>query len=418
MSKRFGWLLGVAVLVSIGLLVACGSKYKSSSDGLVLVASQGSNLVQTFSFSLSTGHISEISGPASTPAKPFDMVLDPAGTYAFVITGASISTFKINSNGTTTAGATQADPNPVALAMDSSGKYLFVSEGPNTVFDPANPTACSGTTSQVGVCAYSIGGDGSLTPVPGTFTFTLPTGFQIPNFVALAATPTTLPPLANGQQTSVCSNPANNPPTSEYLYVADSVNNVVWEYEVDPSSGTLKNPLNQATIPPYSAGSVPSGVVVDPCDRFVYVSNMQSNQITALAICNGSSTQSSNCLTPADGRPLPIAGSPFPLSSNANGPGAMVIDPFANYLYVLDTLSNQISPFHISPVSGSLTAGTVVSTGNTPKAMAIRGDDSWLFVTNFNPPTLSEYTITPSSGALAPLPAITTDNYPWGVAVK
>src|ERR1035437_9665831 len=35
MSKRFGWLLGVGVLVTIGALVACGSNYNQSSDGLV-----------------------------------------------------------------------------------------------------------------------------------------------------------------------------------------------------------------------------------------------------------------------------------------------------------------------------------------------------------------------------------------------
>ena len=34
----------------MGLLVACGSNYNPSSDGLVLVGSQGSALIETFSF--------------------------------------------------------------------------------------------------------------------------------------------------------------------------------------------------------------------------------------------------------------------------------------------------------------------------------------------------------------------------------
>ena len=55
MSKRLAWLLGVVVLVAIGLLVACGSNYSASSDGLVLVGSQGSGLIETFSFNLGTG---------------------------------------------------------------------------------------------------------------------------------------------------------------------------------------------------------------------------------------------------------------------------------------------------------------------------------------------------------------------------
>src|SRR5215467_584225 len=93
MSKRFAWLLGVVVLVSIALLVACGTKYNSSSNGLVLVGSQGSALVESFSFDLSSGHISEISNPPSStagstcvlPGVPSAMVVDPAGAYVYAI---------------------------------------------------------------------------------------------------------------------------------------------------------------------------------------------------------------------------------------------------------------------------------------------------------------------------------------------
>jgi 6-phosphogluconolactonase (cycloisomerase 2 family) len=114
-----------------------------------------------------------------------------------------------------------------------------------------------------------------------------------------------------------------------------------------------------------------------------------------------------------------VAGSPFSLPASGNGPGPILVDPFGNYIYVLDTLSYQVSPFKISPVSGSLTAGTSVATGIQPTSMAIRGDDSWLFVSNFQTTTgLSQYSITPASGALSPLPAVTTDNNAWGVAVK
>ena len=66
MSKRLAWLLGVVGLVLIGLLVACGTTYNSSSDGLVLVGSQGSGLIETFSFNLSSGHASAVD---NTPAR-------------------------------------------------------------------------------------------------------------------------------------------------------------------------------------------------------------------------------------------------------------------------------------------------------------------------------------------------------------
>ncbi len=422
MSTRFAWLLGVAVLVSIAVLVACGSNYNASSDGLVVVGSQGSGLLQTYSFGLTDGHISSVANPTSDTdtevcvlnGVPSSIVIDPAGTYVYAAILAvpdcsgsvyGIGVFKVNSDGTLTAvGSPIADPNPVSLFMDSAGKFLFVAEGLSGI-----------------VNTYAIGSGASLTAVAGTFT--MPPTVQPPNFTALAATPTVLPPLVEQVQVATCSSPGNNPPTTEYLYATDSANQVVWQFGVDPSSGALGNPPNMTQVPSYTAGAVPSGVTVDPCNRFVYVANTQSNTISAYAICNGgptSPTKPGACPLVPDGSLVPVTGSPFSLSGNANGPGPLVVDPFGNFLYVLDTLSNQISPFHLSPVSGSLTAASpnVVSTGLAPRSIAIRADDNWLFVANNNSQSISQYVVTPNTGTLTALPAVVTDNFPWGVAVK
>src|SRR5258708_15941796 len=118
MSKRLGWLLGIVVLVSVGLLVACGSKYNSSSSGLVLVGSQGSGLIETFGLDVGNGHIAAISNPpADTSSKtcvlgglPSSLVVDRAGAYAYALvdgstcgkSGSAIFSLKVNSDGTTT----------------------------------------------------------------------------------------------------------------------------------------------------------------------------------------------------------------------------------------------------------------------------------------------------------------------------
>src|SRR5580700_784923 len=124
MSKRFGWRLGVVGLILIGLLVACGSSYNSSSDGLLLVGSQGSGLIETFSFNLNGGSVSAIGNTPNDTSNdvcvlngiPSSIVIDPAGAYAYTIingnsacntdpTNPSINgilAFKINSDGTTT----------------------------------------------------------------------------------------------------------------------------------------------------------------------------------------------------------------------------------------------------------------------------------------------------------------------------
>jgi hypothetical protein len=309
--------------------------------------------------------------------------------------------------------------------MDSTGTFLFVAEGADSV--PSSPIAnpCPNTTAQYGVCVYAISG-ATLTPVPGTFTFDLPPSFQTPNIGAIAVTPTAFPGIGvSGVQGAVCSVPGNNPPVGEYLYATDSINNVVYEYQVTPSTGVLTNPPSQTAVNHFATGSVPSGVAIDPCYRFAYVSDQgPSNNVSAYTICNGLPTQSTTQCQSTNIGPgglVPITGSPFSLSTG-NQPGPILVDPFGNYVYTLD-VSSQISIFKISQVSGALTANGVAATGlqgtgSQQVSMAIRGDDNWMFVVNFQAATVSQYSITPASGALTPFPTIPTDNYPSGVAVK
>jgi DNA-binding beta-propeller fold protein YncE len=459
MSKRLAWLLGVVGLVLIGLLVACGTTYNSSSDGLVLVGSQGSGLIETFSFNLSSGHASAVDNtPTDTSNQvcvlngvPSSIVVDPAGAFAYAIinrlpacdTSTSKSTtgilaFKINSSGTTTAVGSQVGFNqgqnimiqgttttekvdvvPSTMVMDPAGKYLFV----------ANRATTDGAGFSVpgSVSVFSIGSGGSVAEVAGSpfFTMNQPMTLQQQgiDLVAVAPTPTVFPPIGiNGVQNSVCSAAGLNPPTSQFLYAVDSENNVVWEFAVDPSTGALGNPGVKTEVPSFPTDQVPAGVAVDPCDRFVYVSDSLTNKVSAYTICFATSL----ACPAADGSLVPVSGSPFSLSSgSANGAGPLVVDPYGNYVYVLGTLSNTISPLKISPISGSLTAlnPATVATGAGPVAIAIRPDDNWLFVSNYGNlnvggNTVSQYSVTPATGALTVQPVIPTDNYPTGIAVK
>jgi DNA-binding beta-propeller fold protein YncE len=478
MSKRFGWLLGAVALVLIGLLMACGSYYNASSDGLLIVGSQGSGLLETFAFTLNSGSIYDVSNnPNDTSNElcvlngvPSSIVVDPAGAYAYTILNANslcdtattksttgLLAFKINSNGTTTQVGSQVPfteetvtpcvpilPTPTnppycqlsssteqvpavpgMMVMDPAGKFLFVADRATT--DP------TGLYVPGAVSVFAIGSGGSLTEAPGSpfFTSTFPTtlyqaGLDI---VSVAPTPTVFPPIGlNGVQPSACSDVGDPPPTLEYLYAVDGLGNQVFEFSVNTTTGVLTNPsTNKFGEPSFPTDPNPAGVAVDPCNRFVYVSDSLTDKVSGYAMCNNTVTSPVTACTNAaiPGALAPVPGSPFALPGSTNGPGPLVVDPYGKYLYVLGTLSNTISPLQISSISGVLAPGNpaTVATGIGPVSIVIRADDSWMFVANHGSAavggnTVSQYAITPETGVLSAQPAIQTDNYPWGVAVK
>jgi 6-phosphogluconolactonase (cycloisomerase 2 family) len=435
MSKRF-WLLGFVGLILVALLAACGSNYNSSTNGLVLVGSQGSSVIQTFSLNPGSGHVSSVANSTNDTSNetcllngsPSSMVMTPSGAFAYVIfnsssvcsnaTQAGIAVFQVKSDGTTAqVGSLVLDPNPIALAMDSAGKFLFVAEGLNSWGSPS-PKPCPQTSAQYGVCVYTIGSDGSLTGVQGTFSFASGQGFRTPNIVAVAPTPTVFPAAGiNGVSGAVCTAAGNSPPTTEYLYAVDADNYVVWEFTVDMSTGALGNLTPSGPVPSHPTDAIPAGAAVDACNRFLYVSGSLHNKINAYVICT---TAIQGVCPSADGSVVDVSGSPFAVTGSANGLGPIAVDPNGNDVYVVGTLSNTVSAFRISPVSGALAAlsPATVATGTSPKSIAIRADNNWMFVTNYGSASVSQYAITPATGVLTTAEPITTDNYPFGVAVK
>jgi 6-phosphogluconolactonase (cycloisomerase 2 family) len=394
---------------------------------LVIVGSQGSAVLETFSFTLNSGHVSAIANSPNDTGNdvcllsglPGAIVVDSTGSYAFAIihqnsscsgSATGIATFQISSGGNIkqTAGLVSfnGDVTPYRIARDSAGKFLFVA-------DRANPNGAGA------VSVFAIASGGSLTEVPGS-PFSMPPAPLTPDIVDVAASPTTFPSIGvNGTVNSVCSVPGTVAPTSQYLYAVDTNNYGVWEFSVNTSTGVLGAPSPKATQAAFFAtDKIPMGIAVDPCDRFVYVSNSLTNKISEYTICIAA-TANGPCPR-ADGSLVPITGSPLALTGSANGPGPLVVDPYGNNVYVVDTLSNTVSGFKISSVTGTLEplSPATVATGTQPTSIAIRGDDNWLFVTNYGSATVSHYSVTPATGALSVLPTIGTDNYPWGVAVK
>jgi hypothetical protein len=462
-------MLAVLALVAVAVVMACSTKYSSSSNGLVVVPSQAGSsstgnlegpVMQSFSVNLSNGSVSQINNVNGPPVMgiPSSVILDPAGAYAYVATTVdctptlppntsltsavqgAILAFQIASDGKLAASNApvyltgnpaypsnfptcglddSTNPNAgntiAAMAMDSAGKFLFVATAPtgatytiNT--NTATPTSTTANLNSVGIAVYAIGANASLTQVAGS-PFALPPqeAGQNPTPSALAVTRTVYP-----AQYSVCTNVT--PPSTENLYVADAVDNVLVNYTVS-STGSLSLVLTGTN--PIPTGAIPSGVAVDPCNRFVYVANagpgLHADSVSAFSIC---SVVSESCQMP-DYSLQPVAGSPYSVTPG-DFPGPIAVDAYGKFVYVVNTGSSTISGFKLSSATGALTAlsPSSTATGQGPNSIAVRSDDSFLFVANLTSATVSQYSITPASGTLTPIPAFSTFDYPSGVAVK
>ena len=432
MRIRFPWIAAILALLSIGFILACSTKYSSSSNGLLIVPSRDSLAMETFSINLSNGHASQVNNVNGPPINglPSSVILDPAGAFAYVLiyqdpavanTSTGIETFPVAPDGKlmagittpfnntilTIAGACESIPvTPVSIAMDSAGKFLFVAN--------SSTTDASGNSVPGSVSVFAIGGGAGVTEVspvsctsptmPGSpFPLPMQAGGSTPSASALAVTPTVFP-----VQFAPCS--GTTPPASENLYVTDSVNYLLFNYMVT-STGSLS--LVTTGTNPIPTGTLPSGVAVDPCNRFAYVANTNSNTVSAYTVC---SVVSPTCLL-ADDSLQPVTGSPFPVGDL---PGPIATDAYGNFLYVVNTGSSNVSAFSIGSATGHLTvlSPATVATNLGSNSIAVRSDDSWLFVANSTAGNVSQFSITPATGSLTMLSAISTFNLPSGVAVK
>jgi 6-phosphogluconolactonase len=417
---RSGWLRCVLMVGSLAMFMSCGS---SSKSALVYVASQGTTpgTISTFKLDLKKGTLSSSNGALKATGKSVDtgtqptaLIFDPTNTFAFVadfgspldpgtdnaVKTGDVMAFSIANDGTlasigTTipAAPTNNDclsSNPVALAMDKDGKFLFVAV--QTFFNvngaascPGNPT--NGTPGPGYITVYPASGGTLGAPVSAAIPFPPgPAGSNIPQPTAVA--------VANGLN---------------YVYVTDGVNNTVVGFAFDTTSGALSSVPGQFL----AVGKNPHAVLSPPEGTFLYVANNGSDDIYEFFIN-------------ADGSLMPVSNTTTTISAGV-GPIAMLTDPNAKYLFALAYGGSQINVYTINRVTGALTSigqnGGQVSTGANPVAFTLQSDGStsgnfWMFTSNFGANTISSYALNGSTGALSALPQLTGPVAPHGIASR
>jgi 6-phosphogluconolactonase (cycloisomerase 2 family) len=244
-------------------------------------------------------------GGASIAVSPSDHYVYVAG-YATPPNG-SISGFANSGSGSLTVvpnGPFPAGDTPYGLAVDPASQLVF---------------ATTANTNKLWV--YTIGSDGSLTPVNQYSTGAGSYGVAVY-------------PLGGA--------------SGGFVYTADGASNTVSGFSYD-GSGNL-TPLSGS--PFYPKNTKPQGIAIDPQGQYLYVTNHYDNNVTTFSIDSSSGN-------------LTLMGTVL----TGQGPIAVTVDPSGQFVYVVNNTDGSVSLFSAS--AGVLTLVHTYATGGGATSIAI-----------------------------------------------
>lgn len=224
--------------------------------------------IYAFNVNAATGALTPVSGSpfSSFGSYPSNIVLDPAGQFAFVSNNSSgtVAAFSINaSNGQLTLIGTVPAGTPGNAAVALSSKSLYVMDDLTHV-----------------IRAFTIAGTGSL--------------------AALST------PIFQGVSNPLM--PAISP-NGNFLYVPNwstggtVAPNTVSAFSIDPSTGLLAAVAGS----PFATGAEPASVSIDSQGQFAYVANQAPNDISVFALNSSSGAMALSSTAPAGVAPTRIA---------------------------------------------------------------------------------------------------------------
>jgi 6-phosphogluconolactonase (cycloisomerase 2 family) len=349
------------------------------------------------------------SSPVTLSTEFQSLTVDPLGQLLYTIDqfGGAIDVLPLDQNGNPGSPAVAASlSEPTQMIIDPTGSYLFAAStgggsGTVSIFSISRGSGAPGALTSLGTPQPSGTDNTCMTVTPNGQLLYL---FSDSTLYAFNVTPTGLTPVTGSPFNGLLGTSAPGKqmvvdPSGKYLYVTAQGPDRLYGFSIG-TSGTL----TALTSSPFTTGSFPDEVNVDPSGSFVYVANREDVWVYSLNSSTGALTATSQMRTRGFGVANQL------LSS---GSSALTFTPTA--LYVANTGSNNISQFPINPSTGALGAGTTVSAGTAPKAVAVLPDGDFAYAANSaigsGTPTLSAYSI--SNGVLTPSGSpVTTGNGP------
>jgi 6-phosphogluconolactonase (cycloisomerase 2 family) len=393
---KFSKLRQLIPVLSVGLLVAtlltaCSITsvdyvYVASSSGIQgYAADSQSGALRTFEPAVTSGVSSPVAMAVTSDYANLYLANLGAGS-----SGGTIVHYAIGLNGGLTAKDTLTlGDNPVSLAVNTAGTYLYVVSCSSSAISPAFLCSTTGKLTGYALSSGAIGTAASqstldLSGVSSAYAtdILVPTGVSV-----LANNGSNI--VGNAVYVTAYDQSAYNPGGS-----TTSSANPGWVFGFTIGSGGSLTPSAES---PYQAGVKPAAIAADPTDRFVYVTDYASNELIGYTILD---------INTPDIHLNFMTSGPFRTGSE---PSAIVIDPRGKFIYVSNALDSTISAYAITQATGNPTAavnptGSPFNTTDT-EPVAITVDPAlgrFVFTANEEGNSVSGFRLNSTSGALSP----------------
>jgi 6-phosphogluconolactonase (cycloisomerase 2 family)/uncharacterized caspase-like protein len=321
----------------------------------------------------------------------------------------NVSAYTINpSTGALTAVTGSLFPaggNPIGVAVNPTGKYLYAANflSDNVSAYTINPSTGALKELSGSPFAGATGPEGIVIDPSGKFLYAAnnnSNGWEDPNhteWVSGSAINSITGAIALGSLTRAGTRPTGIAidPKGRFLYVTNSNSDNVSAFTINLSTGELT-----ASGSPFASGASPGGIAVDPTGKFLYVANKGGANVSAYMINSSTGALSK------------VNGSPFSTGATPDGVAA---DPTGKFLYVANNGSANVSAYAISPGTGALSEvrGSPFPSGAAPLGVEVDPMGEFVYVANNGSNNISAYAINPSTGALSEIPG---SPFPTGVA--
>ncbi len=336
--------------------------------------------VHVYGVNSSSGALTEVPGsPFNAGLSPDGIAVDPSGRFLYVINQQSddITAFSVDPSTGTLApmpgspfpvGTQPAGQQPLTLAIDPTGRFLYVSTETNLspglssnfyeyTIDSATGVLTSGPSSPLlqGILITSVafdpGGNYAYLGQSGISGTVLPILVCSVDFTSGLLTQVGSVQVASGEGYAAIVDPSGRFLYSYNAFGQDQVD----AFAISPDIGLA----SEISGSPYSVGPIPIHLAVNSSGSFLYVVNTNTIYQTQYDPSQYDGSISAFAIDSATGALAPVPGSPFAAGIN---PRSMVMHPAGNFAYASATTYTtgytsfaQILGYSINASSGVLT---------------------------------------------------------------